>query len=224
MTENKSFKRRVRARMSKTGESYTAARRHVSEKRDRNKAASTRLAAADERISDAKLKDATGKTWDQWFAILDRWGAKARKHSEIAGFLTEDRGVPGWWAQTVAVGYERARGMRLKYQKPDGFEITASKTVGVPVQVLFDAFVKPARRKRWLQDGTMRVRTSRPGRGARFDWDDGSTRVVVDFADKGPSKSMVSLAHQKLADADEAEKAKAAWRQRLVDLKAYLES
>jgi hypothetical protein len=29
MTERKSFKRRVRARMEKTGERYTAARRHV---------------------------------------------------------------------------------------------------------------------------------------------------------------------------------------------------
>ena len=29
MTTQKLFKRRVRARMSKTGESYTAARRHV---------------------------------------------------------------------------------------------------------------------------------------------------------------------------------------------------
>src|SRR5688500_15351001 len=47
MTKERSFKRRVRERMSKTGESYTSARSHVSEKRDRVQAARTRLVAAD---------------------------------------------------------------------------------------------------------------------------------------------------------------------------------
>jgi hypothetical protein len=224
MTENKSFKRRVRERMTKTGESYTAARSQVSKKRDRNKAARARLAAADERIADAKLKEATGKSWIQWFSILDRWGAKGRKHSEIARYLGDERDVPGWWAQTITVGYERARGMRLKYQQASGFSVTASKTVWVPVDVLFDAFLKPARRRKWLHEGSMRVRTSQPGRSARFDWEDGSTRVIADFLKKGPSKSMVAVTHERLPDADEAETTKAAWRQRLTELKSYLES
>ncbi len=78
MTENKSFKRRVRERMSKTGESYTAARGQVAQKRNRVKAARTRLAATDERMSDAKIQEATGRKWDQWFSTLDRWGARKR--------------------------------------------------------------------------------------------------------------------------------------------------
>ena len=64
MTEDKSFKRRVRERMSKTGESYATARSHVAQKRDRNRAARTRLAASDDRVSDAAIQKATGKTWD----------------------------------------------------------------------------------------------------------------------------------------------------------------
>jgi hypothetical protein len=43
VTEDKSFKRRVRDRMSQTGESYTAARGHVAQKRDRVKATRTAL-------------------------------------------------------------------------------------------------------------------------------------------------------------------------------------
>ncbi|MDQ3985175.1 MAG: DUF4287 domain-containing protein, partial [Actinomycetota bacterium] len=147
MTENKSFKRRVRERMSKTDESYTAARTQVGQKRDRLRAARGRLAAADERVSDTKIKEATGKKWDQWFSILDRWGARDRKHGEIARFLTDKHDVPGWWAQSITVGYERARGMRLKYQQADGFTISASKTIAVPIDVLFDAFVNARTRK-----------------------------------------------------------------------------
>jgi hypothetical protein len=65
---------------------------------------------------------------------------------------------------------------------------------------------------------------SSTGRSARFDWEDGSTRVNVGFTDKGQSKSMVALAHERLADADEAESMKAMWKEQLAELKSFLES
>jgi len=211
--------------MLKTGESYTAARGQVAQKRDRVQSARKRLAETNEIVSEAKMKEATGKKWDQWFAILDRWGARKKKHPEIARFLIEERGVDGWWAQSITVGYERARGMRLKYQQPDGtFSVTASKTVAVPLDTLFDAFVNARQRSRWLTDGKMSLRTSQPGYTARFNWEDGSTRVIVGFIDKGPSKSNVALAHERLADADEAETTKAMWKEQLASLKSFLES
>lgn len=223
MTKEKSFKRHVRERMSKTGESFTAARGHASQKRDRVKAARTRLAAAADRPSDEKVKDATGKKWDAWFSILDRWGARERKHGETVGFLMDEHQVSGWWAQSITVGYERARGMRLKHQQADGFTIYASKTIAVPVDVLFDAFVNPRSRRKWLAGGTMSLRTSQPPNTARFNWSDGSTRVMASFVDKGPSRSAVAVAHERLPDADEAETTKLAWRERLSELKTFLE-
>jgi uncharacterized protein YndB with AHSA1/START domain len=224
MTKEKSFKRRVRERMSKTGESYTAARSHVTQKRARVEAARTKLAAAPMPVSEEKLKEATGRRWEAWFSILDRWGARDRKHGEMVGFLMDEHDVEGWYAQAITVGYERARGMRLKHQQADGFTVYASKTIAVPVEDVFKAFVDSRRRKRWLTDGTMSLRTSRLGHTARFDWADGSTRVTVSFDKKGSSKSTVAVAHERLPDADEAETTKALWRQRLADLKAFLES
>ena len=222
MTKEKSFKRRVRERMSKTGESYTTARSHVSEKRDRVQAARTRLAAADRSpVRRRRSRRRPGKKWDAWFSILDRWGAREKKHGETVGFLMDEHHVvAGWWAQSITVGYERARGMRLKHQQADGFTVSASKTIAVPVDVLFDAFVNPRSRRKWLTDGSMSLRTSQPGHTARFNWEDGSTRVNVSFVDKGPSKSAVAVAHERLPDADEAETAKASWRERLSDLKS----
>jgi hypothetical protein len=210
--------------MTKTGESYTAARSQVSQKRDRVRAARTRLAATADRPSDDKIKEATGKRWEAWFSVLDRWGARERKHGETARFLMDEHGVPGWWAQSITVWFERARGMRLKHQQADGFTVSASKTIAVPVDVLFDAFVDPRTRRKWLTGGTMTVRTSQPGHTARFNWGDGSTRLLVSFVDKGPSKSAVTVAHERLPDPDEAETTKLAWRERLSDLKSFLES
>ena len=175
-------------------------------------------------MSDAAIQKSTGKTWDEWFPILDAWGARERTHTEIARYVSEEHGVPGWWSQSVTVAYEQARGMRLKYERPDGFSVTASKTIAVSVEVLYDAFVDDVRRKEWLTDGWMSLRTAQPGRTARFDWEDGSTRVNVGFTEKGPSKSSVAVAHERLPDADEAETAKARWKARLIELKALLES
>ena len=171
-----------------------------------------------------RSRRSTGKTWDEWFPILDAWGANEKTHTEIARYVSQEHGVPGWWSQAVTVAYEQARGMRLKYERPDGFSVTASKTIAVPVDVLFDAFVDDVRRKEWLADGSMSLRTAQPDRSARFDWEDGSTRVNVGFTEKGPSKSSVAVAHERLPDADEAETAKARWKARLIDLKASVES
>ncbi len=224
MTKDSSFKRRVRERMSKTGESYAAARSRVSQKRDRVQAAGARLAATEDRPSDDKVEAATGKRWDAWFSILDRWGARERKHGETASFLMDEHGVAGWWSQSITMWYERSRGLRLKHQQSDGFTVYASKTIAAPLDVVFDAFVNPRSRRKWLTDGTMSLRTSQPGRTARFDWGDGSTRVSVSFDAKGPAKTTVAVAHERLPDPDEAETAKASWRERLAHIKSFLES
>jgi hypothetical protein len=223
MTERRTFKRRVRERMSKTGESYTAARGQVARKRERNLAARERLAQTEEIVAEDRLRENTGKGWDQWFAILDRWGARHRKHPEIARFLMEERGVPGWYAQSITVGYERARGMRLKHQQPSGFSVSASPPTAIPVEDLYEAVVDDARRRRWLPDGTLTLRTAQPGRTARFDWEEGPSRVMASFEAKGPAKSTVHVEHSRLPDADDAETMKAMWRERLAELKGLLE-
>ena len=47
--------------------------------------------------------------------------------------------------------------------------------------------------------------------------------MVVGFESKGEAKSLVGLAHEKLADAEEAERMKAFWRERVANLKEVLE-
>lgn len=225
MTTQKLFKRRVRERMTKTGESYTAARRHAARTRDRLAAARTDLSGATELASDQRILEVTGRSWEGWLSLLDRWGARQRRRGETVEFLLADQGVPSWWAQTIAAGYERVRGMRLKHQQADGFTIYASRTVRVPIRRLFDAFADEQVRAAWLTDGPMSLRSSRDDLvAARFDWGDGSTRVSVTFDAKGPAKTTASVSHERLPDPDAAELAKAEWKQRLSALKAFLEA
>ena len=218
MTRQKSFKRLVRARMEKTGESYTAARASLLTA-ERPKATEGPALT----MSDEAIRRRTGRGWEEWFDLLDEWGAVERPHPEIARWLREARGVDGWDAQSVTVSYERARGLRAVGERPEGFSITASKTVAVPVGRLFDAFVDESLRERWLPDGELRERTATKPKSARFDWGDGETRVVVGFDAKGEEKSSVALEHARLADAEEAERMKVYWRDRVAALKEVLE-
>jgi hypothetical protein len=218
MTTQRSFKRLVRARMEKTGESYTAAR--------------ARLLAGDEpqRISlatsDETIRERTGRGWEEWFDLLDDWGAADKTHREIARWLAGQQGIHplAWNAQAIAGSYERSRRGRQVGQHEDGFTVTATKTVAVPVERLYDAFVDASLRAAWLPDGELRERTATKPRSARFDWGGDGTRVHVSFAAKGEAKSTAALSHERLPDGAEAERMKAFWRERVAGLKAVLEA
>jgi hypothetical protein len=174
--------------------------------------------------SEEALHGATGRSYQDWFRLLDEADMAARKHGEIAGALTDEHGVDSWWAQTITVAYERARGLRPPHGGRDGlFSVSASKTIDVPVARLFEAFMDESLRGRWLPNAELRERTAQPGRSARFDWGDGQTRVNVGFYPKGDTRSQVAVAHERIADAETAEEMKQHWRERLNALRALLE-
>jgi hypothetical protein len=218
MTRQRSFKRLVRDRMEKTGERYAAARASLLAAEESNAIEGPALT-----VSDEVIRRRTGRGWEEWFDLLDDWGAMARPHPEIARWLRSEHGIDGWSSQSVTVSYERARGLRAVGEHADGFAVTASKTVAVPVEQLYDAFVDASLRERWLPDDNLRERTATRPRSARFDWGDGSTRVIVGFDARDETKSTVSLEHARLPDAAEAERMKAFWRERVAALKEVLE-
>jgi hypothetical protein len=217
MTRQRSFKRLVRIRMEKTGESYAAARAKLLSADGKAKDGVTLT------MSDEAIRKRTGRGWEEWFDLLDDWGAAERSHTEIARWITQEQGLDGWSSQSVTVSYERARVGRALGEHADGFSVTASKTVAVPVDRLYESFVNASRRRRWLPDGKLRVRTSIEPRSARFDWGDGTTRVAVGFTSKGVGKSQVALEHSRLTSAKEADRMKAYWRERVSMLKQQLE-
>jgi hypothetical protein len=205
MTRQKSFKRLVRARMEKTGESYSAAR--------------AMLLAAQEpdgswlATSDQSIRERTGRGWEEWFDRLDEWGATDLTHRDIARRIAAELGIDplAWNAQAITMSYERTRGTRVAGQRADGFAITAQKTVPLPVEQLFDAFMSSTQSE-------LRERTATRPRSARFDWAGGETRVNVTFVAKDQARSTVTVEHARLADAGEAERMKAFWRERLTQL------
>jgi Domain of unknown function (DUF4287) len=209
MTRDKAQKRATRVRMAKTGERYTAARRHVV-------TATETIRVEDLPQPDASLRERTGRGWREWLRLLDAWGARERKHGEIASHLMSEYGVPGWWAQAITVGYERSRGLRAKHQTLGGtFQVSVSKTFPIGVAKLFRAFTEASLRSKWLERGMLKIRTTQKDKTARFDFRDGSSRVVAFFDPKERNKTTVTIQHEKLPDAAAVEEMRALWRERL---------
>lgn len=248
MPTQKVFKQRVRARMTKTGESYTAARHQLLRKatnpqpgpspevphaatgsesmvaeREPTSLAARSIPPDAPLVADAAMIRATGKGHAEWFAILDAWGATDHTHTEIARWLNETQGAPGWWIQNITVSYERARGMRARHQMANGFSISVTRTIDVEPEGALAAFTDETVRATWLS-APMRQRRTRARNVARFDWDEPPSRVVVSLAPKGDGRTAITVGHEQLPDAQAGEQFKDRWREWLAALKTVLET
>jgi hypothetical protein len=233
MPRNKDLKRLVRNRMSRTGEAYTTARTRILSKSAKQPFAqstpgksgtpqSEPVPAAGPAdyadlagVADGTLKAKTGCTWERWVRSLDHHGAGSMPHRDIALLVKKLYKVDDWWSQTVAVGYERIKGLRARGQRRDGtYEITRSRTFDVPVEVLFHAWSDAKLRRRWLVGASVGIRTSTPPKSMRLDWEDGGI-IAVGFIAKGESKSTVAVQRGKLPDREAADRMKRYWSERL---------
>ena len=167
-------------------------------------------------ISSEAVKARTGKDWDEWFKILDDAGASSMNHREIVRAVAAQGEKSGWWQQSVTVAYEQSRGLREKHEKPEGYEISKSKTIHAKSDELHEAFVEEGGRSKWLKEEGVEVRTSRPPESVRFNWPDGSA-VEVRLYEKG-DKTQVVVQHSRLPDSDAASRMKEYWSEKLEKL------
>src|SRR4051794_14505736 len=165
----------------------------------------------------------TGKTWPQWFKILDAGGAKKLDHKGIVALLADQHAVGPWWQQMLTVGYEQARGLRAKHERPDGFQISASKTIAAPAAELFAAWTDEKRRRLWLPEAKLTIRTATRAKSIRITWND-STNVEVMLYSKPGGKTQITLQQSKLSTAAAGERMKKFWRERLAALEGDVAS
>jgi len=165
------------------------------------------------KIGSAAVEQATGRTWEQWLPLLDADDAKRMTHKEIAAHLKSMYAVDAWWSQMVAVGYEQARGLRVRQQTANGFTISSTRTMDASVSAVFRAFNDPTRRD-WCHERLYSVQSAVAPRMLRLAMADKST-VTVSIARKGNTRTMVSIEQTKMADAQAADQAKLAWKQAL---------
>lgn len=174
-------------------------------------------------ISSDAVKAKTGKTWAQWFALLDKARAQTMSHKDIVAVLSRKHDLGPWWRQMVAVAYEQAKGLRDKHEKPDGFEISRSKTLLAAVDDVYEAWGNARRRAQWLPGAKLTIRKATENKTLRVTWGDGSN-LEVSLYRKGPAKSQIAVQHGRLKTASAAAKQKAYWGEAFERLAQLLES
>src|SRR5215510_226226 len=131
------------------------------------------------RMSDEAVAAKTGKNWKQWFAIIDIAGGQKMTHQEIVKLLNSKHNVGPWWGQMVTVTYEQQTGLRQNHQKPDGFEISVSRTLNAPVSSVYASFDEERARNAWLGEAGLVVRKAAKNKSIRFTWKDGKTILAI---------------------------------------------
>jgi hypothetical protein len=173
-------------------------------------------------VSSDAVARRTGKSWAQWFALLDAAGAAELDHKGIVAVLAQRHGVGPWWQQMVTVAYEQARGKREKLETDDGFRVGVSKTLELPLAKLFRFWAEPAERNKWLADDRCSIHKATASKSIRARWGRGVSRIDVDFYDKGSGKSQVTVQHNRIESSDAAEQMKAYWAKKIRALEALL--
>ncbi|MGH8926680.1 MAG: hypothetical protein ACRDWA_18955 [Acidimicrobiia bacterium] len=209
MTKQESFKERVRSRMEKTGERYNAARRVLIEQAEGRKSSGRKWIAEPE-MSEEKIRAKTGRGWDEWTDLLDSWSAVTKGHTAIATHVREGYGVDGWWAQSVTVGYERIKGLRLRYQGPDGtFTANKSKTVKVDPKALRRMLLNDEDRNDLFPGFETELRSRPNAKALRVGVGPGVAMFSIDPLEDGRAK--VTVSHEKLESTEDVELWKKYW-------------
>ena len=207
----------------------------------------TAMADNYKRVSDDAVREATGKGWNEWFALLDESGADSMSHKAIAAMLaTPDHLGPDgrWWAQTITVAYEHARGRREVGQTAGaGYEIGVQKTLPITAARLWQLLVSAEGMRIWLgdveeafplqpgltyetRDGVSgEVRTVSPGEKLRLTWKPvylKSPSTLQIYLEAKGDRTALRFHQEKLVDSEERALMKNHWRNVLKALSASI--
>jgi uncharacterized protein YndB with AHSA1/START domain len=195
-------------------------------------------------ISEESVLQKTGRGWEAWYSLLDDFGVREQGHAAAARLLTDVHGLPGWWAQTITVSYERDRGLRQPGERADGkFEIFVRRTVPASAERAFAAISRAAEWDKWFTSGAQldleeggiyrdndgdqgTVIAVAPPRVLRLTWEhpDHGPPSIVEFQveSKGPDRCVVTISHEKVAGVEAYKSLKPGWQWAMDSLKHYL--
>lgn len=167
-------------------------------------------------------------------AFLDDLGAREMDHKEIVALIAGPGGLPsGWWQQSVAVGYEQARGLRVVGQtSAGGFQIGVQRTLSVSMDTAWGLLTEGPGQGIWLgatedldfrkgeryrtSDGVWgEVRSAAPGQRVRLTWCSPDlahpSTLQVTIVPSGGNTS-VRFHQERLTNLEERERMRAHWR------------
>ena len=201
------------------------------------------ISTSEHPMADADVKATTGKVWTDWYRLLDDAGGPGAGRRAITERLMKDHGLEAWWAQTIAVEYERAKAVHEKDGRPKGYAICVTKTIATTPERVFDAFGDPDVMQSWFGDakadfkegGAFSTKDGNRGKYTkvarpktlRFVWEDddpaAASTVELKLMPNGKKVGLV-LNHERIQSRPHADGLRAAWVAAIEKLKQTLEA
>lgn len=103
-------------------------------------------------ISDKRVLEKTGRSWEEWFALLDEGNVISLSHADAVKWLEEQNLIShAWWQQTIIGEYEIARSKReVGENEKKEFQASTQKIFDMDVKRTWDFLVNHPARTRWL--------------------------------------------------------------------------
>lgn len=187
-----------------------------------------------ERVTDAAVKEATGRDWKAWMRALDKANASELDHKQLVALLAREV-ESSWWQQSIAVAYEQARGKRVVGETSDtGFQVGVVRTLPATAEALWTIVAEQP--QRWLGAGARwqleagqtfevpkrrgvpgvrgEIRVVKPGQRLRlrYQQDGWKTPAVLNLTVTPKKKgAAIQVQMEKLPDADTREKMREHW-------------
>jgi uncharacterized protein YndB with AHSA1/START domain len=192
-----------------------------------------------QRPGDEAVRKATGKSWEDWFKLLEEAGLQKTPHKDIVTWLYErNLGGSGWWRQSITVEYEFHVGRRKPGETSGaGFQVGVSKTIEAQPDKLWHTLFSASGLKVWLGDTELlpeagyRYRTEKGTSGQvrsvdepkrlRLTWQpEGyhASTLQIYLTPSGPGKTVLLFHHEKLADSAAREAMRKHWQDVLSEL------
>lgn len=194
------------------------------------------------RVSSSSVRQATGRGWEQWLELLDAADAGDWDHKQIVAHLEREHAEvgSGWWRQSIAVGYEQARGKRVVGQTADaGFQVGVQRSVAATATEVWELIT--SRPELWLGEGASvdfdkggryelppgvdapgvsgEVRVVKPGDRLRMTWQPegwpAPATLQLTLSRSGSDKTAIHAHLEKLPNADAREAMRKRWREAL---------
>jgi uncharacterized protein YndB with AHSA1/START domain len=194
------------------------------------------------RVSSESVREATGHGWEEWLDTLDTAGAADWDHKEIVAYLKGEHAdaTSSWWRQSIAVGYEQARGKRVVGETADtGFQVGVQRSIPATVKEAWELIT--SRPELWLGEGASvtfakgeqyevparkdapgvagEIRVVKPGDRLRMTWQPegwpAPATLQLTLSESGSGKTAINAHLEKLPHPDAREAMRQRWREAL---------
>ncbi|MGE3975775.1 MAG: hypothetical protein AB7F59_14715 [Bdellovibrionales bacterium] len=192
------------------------------------------------KVTTQSVLKGTGKSWDQWIALLNKAGAQTWEHKQIVQYLKNKYKLSLWWQQGVTGGYEIHLGRRVEGQNLKGeYNVTVTKSFPLNAKKTWELLASPEGLRVWLgvdssfnfeakksyetDDGVFgEVRTMKKGLRARLSWQEDTwpkpSILQLYVAPQGKEKCIIIFQHDQLREGRLRIKLREHWKKVLTRL------